>query len=175
MYRFYSSLGAPITRSILSIAAGVSFLVWPEASQRLIVIILGALLLLSGVIPLIYSYFKRQNFPPEAILSFTLGVLIVMFPSFFVNFFYLFLGFLLLIASVGQLAILVQSSRKGIERKGYLYIFPLIVFIGSVLVIWNPFAAATAVTKVFGIFAIFYGVTELYSYASVRHHQELPD
>lgn len=175
MYRFYSSLGAPITRSTLSIAAGVSFLVWPEASQRLIVIILGALLLVSGVIPLLYAYIKRQNFPPESILSFTLGGVIVLFPTFFSGVFLYFLGFLLLLASIGQLAILVQSSRKGIERKGYLYLFPLIVFIGALLVIWNPFAATLVVTKLFGVFAIFYGASELFSYATVRHHQELPN
>ena len=89
-----------------------------------------------------------------------LGLLLLCLPSTFATIFMYLLGFILVLAAVGQFVTLAAARQFGpVSLASYL--FPVLILIAGVIVLFDPFSSAEGVFILFGITAIFYGVTDL--------------
>ena len=168
------NMGNNIWRSIFAILLGLALVIWPDVALNYIVIIIGVILLLTGITTYANYYsLKRRGFdlpalPVESIVSLIFGLLLIIMPSVFVSILMLVLGILLVIASLGQLSGLISARRNGIDIPGVLYIFPILILIAGIVVMFNPFASAATVFIFFGITSIVYGIVNLFSLYAIR-------
>ena len=154
-----------IFRAILAIVLGVGLVIWPGAAVRYIIMLIGVLFLITGLIAFIISNRNREDHrrslvPFSGVGSMVLGLLLLCLPSTFATIFMYLLGFILVLAAVGQFVTLAAARQFGpVSLASYL--FPVLILIAGVIVLFDPFSSAEGVFILFGITAIFYGVTDL--------------
>ena len=154
-----------IYRAILAIVLGVVLVIWPGAAVRYIIMLIGVLFLITGLIAFIISNRNREDHrrslvPFSGVASMVLGMLLLCLPSTFATIFMYLLGFILVLAAVGQFVTLAAARQFGpVSLASYL--FPVLILIAGVIVLFDPFSSAEGVFILFGITAIFYGVTDL--------------
>lgn len=161
-------LGRSVWRSILAILVGLIMIFMPGLTILYIVILIGIMLLLSGITSLVTYYSSRKNdsgdivraMSYDGIVSLVFGLAIVIFPSFFVEILMIVLGVVLLIAAIGQFTVLSAANRR-VRIPFVNYLSPILIFISGVIILFNPFATAAGVFIFFGAIAVFYGITEL--------------
>lgn len=168
-----------VSRAILSIALGVVLVMWPDAVPKYIVMSIGVLFLATGLISFIASNKNRterpRSFLPYAgIGSIILGLLLLCMAPVFVTVFMYLLGCILVIAAVGQFVTLSAARQFGYVSM-VSFLFPVLILIAGIIVLFNPFEANKGVFILFGVTAIFYGITDLinqYNIRKVRHASE---
>ena len=157
-----------IWRSILAIVVGLVLVIWPGAALNYIVIFLGVILLVGGAVALAaYLSVRKQTdevtFPIAGTVSGIIGLLLIFFPSFFVSALMVVLGILLIIAAASEVSILIQARKAGFVVAAWNYIVPVLILIGGVVVLFDPFTSATTVFVLFGIMSMVYGAIDLYN------------
>lgn len=161
-----------VCRAILSIVLGIILVIWPGAAIKYIIMLIGVLFLVTGFIAFVVSNrnredHKRSLVPFSGIGSMVLGLLLLCLPSFFVTIFMFLLGFILVLGAVGQFVTLGSARRFGTVGLTD-YIFPVIILIAGIVVIFDPFPSAEGVFIMFGIAAVFYGVTDLLNQRKIK-------
>lgn len=161
-----------VYRSILAIILGIVLVVWPGTALRYIIMLIGVLFLITGLIAFIMSNRKREDhrkslIPFSGIGSMALGLLLLCLPSTFATIFMFILGFILVIGAVGQFVTLAAARQFGYVSP-VSYLFPVLILIAGIVVLFDPFKSAESVFILFGITAIFYGVTDLLNQYSIR-------
>lgn len=171
VYTFTNSRSA-FYRAIMAIILGVVLVVWPGAAQRYIIMFIGAIFLAIGLMSFIVSYRNRVEHP-RSVGSFSgagsiiLGLLLLGMPSVFVMVFMYVLGFILVLAAVGQFASLSALRQLG-NVSPVSYVFPVLILIAGLVVLFNPFHTAEGVFILFGLTSVFYGVTDLINQYSLK-------
>lgn len=161
-----------IYRSILAIALGLVLVIWPGTALRYIIMLIGVIFLMTGLIAFIVSNKNREDHrkslvPFSGIGSMVLGLLLLCLPSTFATIFMFILGFVLVIAAVGQFVTLAAARQFGYVSL-VSYLFPVLILIAGIVVLFDPFKSAEGVFILFGVTAIFYGVTDLLNQYSIR-------
>lgn len=154
--------------NLCALIIGILLVVWPNAAVNYLVITIGVLFLLPGLLGIlayIASSKKRggegnRSFPIVALGSSCFGLWLMIMPVFFVNILMYVLGVLLVLAGIGQLANFA-SIRKVINVPVVWYVISSLVLIIGLIVLLNPFQAATVPFVLLGISAIIYGGTDL--------------
>ena len=77
------------------------------------------------------------------------------------------LGFILVVAAVGQFVSLAAARQFG-RVSPVSYLFPVLILIAGIIVLFDPFTSAESVFILFGITAVFYGVTDLMNQYFIR-------
>ncbi len=170
--------GYSAVRGALCSGFGISLLLWPEPMLNIIVKIIAAFLIALGLVSLYYSYkerkeeeasnpqFKQDNsllslFTKLNIIVYLgFGLLIFIFPSFFVSIMVFLFGAILLLLGAGQLMNLF-ASQKYTKVSAYFYIVPVIVTVCGVILFFQPFTAKNVLTMLFGGCIAGYGIVEL--------------
>ena len=166
-------------RAVLAIILGLVLVIWPGTALKYIIMLIGVIFLVTGLITFTLSYRNReaksrQLAPFSGIGSIILGLLLVCIPSVFATIFMFVLGFILVIAAIGQFVTLMAARQLGYISP-ISYLFPLLILIAGIVVLFDPFKSAESVFILFGVTAIFYGVTDLlnqYSIRKIRHASE---
>lgn len=154
-------------RAVAAIILGVVMIAMPDSSLVILVQILAAILIASGLVSVIYGVYNRRNgglglMVFNSIVDIVLGILIFCFPSAVASFIILVLGILLL--ALGLMQVFSLVSAVSFVRLGVLaFIFPVLCVLGGILLIFKPFGVATAITLVAGIALLVYGVSDLIS------------
>lgn len=161
-----------VYRAILSIILGLVLVIWPGTALKYIIMLIGLLFLITGLIAFIISNRNREErqkslIPFSGIGSMALGLLLLCLPSTFATIFMFILGFILVIAAVGQFVTLAAARQFGYVSP-VSYLFPILILIAGIIVLFDPFTSAESVFILFGITAIFYGVTDLINQYSIR-------
>lgn len=161
--------------ALIAIIVGIILAIYPERALSSVIIIIGAMLILSSVASIMdYYRLKRRAMEPSdsmifnGVVSVVVGVILVMSPLFFIGFILTILAILLLVGSIGQLITLGYSKRKGTTIPVYLFIIPLILLILSVIMLAAPIESATTVTSMLGYGIIIYAAMELISLYVLR-------
>lgn len=161
-------------RGILGALLGVVFIVWPEISLAYLVMLIGALFLAPGVITLITYYFRSKSdyekdisIPIQGVASILLGLLLILIPQFFINFFMFLFGFILLSAAVYQIVTLIRARKWARVPWGF-YVLPSLLIITGVIILVKPETVAAYTVIIFGIGLILYGLGEIISWAKLR-------
>lgn len=167
-----SNFKGGIYRAVLAILLGLVFLLWPVDALRYVVMLIGVVFLAIGIISFIISSknheeHQRSFAPLSGIGSIILGLLLVCLPSTFATVFMFLLGFILAVAAVGQFVTLAAARQFG-HVAPVSFLFPILVLIVGIVILFDPFSSAKSVFILFGITAVFYGVTDLFNQYSIR-------
>lgn len=169
-----SKWNTPIWGSILTIIAGLILVFWPELAVSYIVILIGALFLISGLFVIITHLINKNQYDKSSsyllftgIGSVLLGLWLISMPEFFVNILMFVMGGLLVLAGIQQIGSLIIIRKSG-TIPFVFYIIPALVLLAGILIIINPFTTATNVVILFGISAILYGIAGLLNWYKAK-------
>ena len=158
-----------VYRALISILIGIVLIIWPHVALKTIVIVIGALFLLTGMMAFIMSYRQQQAaqrsdglLSLNGIGSIILGILLVSIPLFFTTVLMIILGCILILAAIAQLATLAAARQFG-PIAAIHYFYPIIILLAGLIVIFKPWGSAEYVVIILGATAIFYGLTDLIS------------
>jgi len=165
-----SNFKGGIYRAVLAILLGLALLIWPADALKYVVMLIGIVFLAIGIIAFIISSRNREEHqrsfaPLSGIGSVILGLLLV--PSTFATVFMFLLGFILVVAAVGQFVTLAAARQFG-RIAPVSFLFPVLILIVGIVILFDPFSSAESVFILFGITAVFYGVTDLLNQYSIR-------
>lgn len=99
--------------------------------------------------------------------SIILGILLWSMADFFTNMLMYLLGFILIVAGIGQL-VMLTSARKFGHIAPLSYVYPVIILLAGLIVFANPFSAKEGIITFFGAVTIFYGITDLINHYKVN-------
>lgn len=162
------SLSYPVLSSICALIIGILLVAFPELAVVYLVVTIGVLFLLPGLYGL-FSYFfqrrkhsmeKKSYFPVLALGSTLLGIWLMVMPEFFVNILMYLLGALLLLGGLNLLAGCWAQREKG-RVPVLFYVIAALVVVAGLVVLFNPFEAATVPFIMLGISSIVYSITDL--------------
>ena len=161
------------------LALGLALLIWPASMLNLIVKIIAAFLIAIGAVTLFINIkaqneedkelgpnVKRQRDVLRSFASLNVaiylffGILIFVFPGFFVSILVFLFGAILLMLGLGQLINLFLSSRHT-KLPVYFYIVPIIVTLCGIILFFQPFTAKDVLTMFFGGSLAVYGAEEI--------------
>ena len=166
-----------IVRSICAILVGILLVAWSDAAALYLVIAVGAMFLIPGLFAIVNYLLKgsRQGmpFPLVSIGSALFGLWLMVMPAFFVGILMYVLGAVLIFAGIGQITNLVSAQRWTPVPVGY-YVVPVLILIAGLVVLLNPFAAASVPFLILGISSIVYGASELVNQIRFRKREEKP-
>ena len=171
-----------LLRGLFLIIAGVLIIAFREAFLPVIVQIVGAGFVLSGIVTLYNLYVQYKNRTTGSYTLFSLGVVglagfllgawLFLYPGFFVGILMLLLGILLGFIGFYQIVQLF-ALKKSIKVQSYCFILPLLLLVAGVLVIVNPFAAAGLPFYIVGVSVVLSGIFDIVSAFFVYKVQKL--
>lgn len=163
----YSNRGYSILRGVAALLIGIALISWPETAIRTLLLFLGCVFITTGVFSLT-SILRMQGksntgsfLSINGMITILIGVLLVAFPDFFVNFVMFFFGGILVI--IGGIQFFSLLSMPNGSVSPLQYVVPVLIFLSGVLIFVNPFKAAGTIFLFFGIITAFYGISELYN------------
>ena len=162
---FVSGSKGSVTRGISTFLTGGIFLFIPGLTMKSIMIVIGAMLLFSGLVTLILSNLKKsvtlhRFWSAQGIMNILFGVVFIAAPSVMIKIFMVFIGIILLIMGIVQLA----GSLGSLTRSVWAWIFLIIglLTLGSgIFLLTNPFKSAEAILPFLGVLLMLNGLSEL--------------
>ena len=162
-------------RCVSAIVVGVLLMVWPEAAILYLVIVVGLVFFLPSLFSLIGYYRKdRQSgmyFPIVSLGSLLFGLWLMVSPAFFVGILMYVLGAVLVFAGITQVVNLLGARSYATVSNGF-YVTPVLVLLAGIIVLVNPFAAATIPFVILGVSSTAYGISELINLYKFRKKAE---
>ncbi len=167
-----------VVSSISALIIGIMLVVWPDVAVSYLVITIGVLFLLPGLLGIFsYALYARKQdqpsgntFPIAALGSALFGLWLIIMPAFFVGILMYVLGVLLVMAGLNQL-VNFAAVRSYVKVPLGVYLIPSLVLIAGLVVLFNPFEAATVPFILLGVSAIVYGFTDLIRLLRFRKKQ----
>ena len=160
-------------RAILALIGGLILIIWPEQVKNYSMYILGVLILVIGIVNIILAYtgkWKKEKLPLlmlNSIVDIAFGIVLLVFPSFFINFIMFVFGLILLIFGLGDIVYLVRTGKL-VQIPLSVYIGPVITVIIGVILFCFPNKAGIWLFILFGIGLVLYAISEFYSTYTVR-------
>lgn len=151
-------------RSITAIVLGIIMVSNPGTSLLIVVKVLAAFLIASGIVSLVYGIINRQRgalalMVTNAVVDIAIGVILFIFPKEVASFMLILIGILVLIFGIMQIIVLISAS-KVVNNGIFVYIMPALCIIGGALLLFRPFSSISALVLLAGIAVLIYGVSE---------------
>ena len=147
MYRFFKTLKANYLISAgLCILFGITLVVWPDISSRLLCVGLGCVLALTGIVHLVTF----------------LGCWIIVYPSVLIRLIPVIIGVILTLHGGNDLLQAVQLHRGKYEKWWVAMLFGILTAGFGIFLVCNPFEAVSAVATLIGVFLIFDGISDIW-------------
>ena len=161
-----------LLRAVVAIALGVVMVAFPATSLVVIVKIVAAFLIASGVVSLIFGIVNRANgglalMVTNTVVDIVLGVIVFIFPEEVAGVVMFLLGLLLMLFGLFQLSALLSASRV-LPMGLWTFIFPVLCTVGGAMVLFHPFGLGKFITLVAGIALLVYGVSDMISTWKMR-------
>jgi uncharacterized membrane protein HdeD (DUF308 family) len=153
-------------RGIMTITLGGVLLFVPGLTLRAVIIIIGAMLVISGLVTLVLSNWKRTGsmngfLSTQGIMTILFGVVFIASPTVIVNVFVFFLGIILLIMGLFQLI----GALGALSRSGWAWIYftiALMTLASGIFLLTNTLKSAETILSFLGVILILNGVSELF-------------
>lgn len=154
-------------RAITAIAIGVVMVVSKADALKLVVQVIAAFLLASGLVSLLVGYRNRANGAMglmgfNAAVDIILGFVLFLFPGFVSGLLTYLIGFVLIGFGLFQL-ITLSSANRVLKVGGAAFILPVLVLAAGVFLLAKPSFVGEAIGVVAGAALIIYGASELLS------------
>ena len=157
-----------IIRGSLVALVGILLIVLNESVMPLLVRLLGVVFFLPAFISLVNLYMKRKGTPMFPMLmmnvinigSVILGILLMLFPVAFLEFFVILLAVMLLCFSLLQAYAAISMCRS--LKQGFgLLATPVLLLVMSIVLLFNPFDAISTATLIVGICLVVSGGSDI--------------
>ena len=155
-----------ILTALFCILCGAVLFVWPDMSARIACMVLGAILVLMGIIYFVSflstpsGTFIKQVHLVLTIVFVVIGVWIRLIP--------VIVGIILVLHGFYDLQ---QAVFLGRAKYGFWWLVLLLagltIVLGGIL-LWNPFEAMSIAIKFIGVFLVFDGVSDLWIFSRAR-------
>ena len=152
---------------VITILLGLFLLIFPNASVKIVCILIGVALVIMGIM-LIISYIQEHNRAPVTSNLFigigmvVLGILLFIFTNFFVSVILIIFGLILLYGCV----MLFMQAYNMRHEKGKDFFLPLImgivILILGILMIINPVGTLSFIVQMVGVAMIIEGISLLF-------------
>lgn len=158
-----------LLRAIIYILAGIVIVINPRAVFYFIGYLITAYFVLLGILNLLEANkYRRQTgtwgFSLVSALFYLIAAIIVfVFASAIVSILPIILGLAIIIKSVFQLFIGLNTKAKSWS------IYSVLLLIGGLILLLNPFKSVMVLFQLFGVIMIFMGISEIISYFRVRN------
>lgn len=170
---FAPNSGNSLFRGILTIALGSVLLFVPGLAMRTVMIIIGVMLVLSGLVTMILSNRKRTGamsgfVSVQGIVNVLFGIVFIASPTVMVEIFVFILGIILLIMGLFQLI----GALATLSRSGWAWIYFLIALLtlsGGIFLLTDTLKSAETILSFLGIILILNGVSEIFMAWKVSH------
>lgn len=162
-FGYNSRFSAPL-RALLFIALGVLMILAKADAMELVVKVVAAFVLATGLVSFFLGYKKKADgtmplLTVGAVTNIVIAVLLFVFSKGVAGFISYLLGFVLLGFGIFQVSVLA-SVRKSVKVGFGAYVIPLVVaLIGLFIIIW-PKVLGQSIGLVAGIALIAYGISE---------------
>ena len=150
------------------IVLGIVLLFWPVASMAVICRMIGAFLLFVGIFTGA-TYFTLSQGTPYRILSLVAGVPLALFglflfmnPDFLAEFIPIIIGIIVIISGLTTLFDSFTLLKYGYSKWWVSMLFAVVTVIFGIVLIAEPFSAASVATMIIGITAIISGISDIY-------------
>lgn len=150
--------------ALLTIIMGIVLLLLPNATNKVVGIIVGIIFLIEGINS-VYKYFHREGAKLYnlnlifGVLYALLGVVIILYPFTEVEFVTVCLGIYMIINGASKVNYALWLKRGNEESWLITLATGILIAIVGILVIFNPFASLT-LTKLAGAFLIITGILD---------------
>ena len=154
---------------ILLIVAGLIMLLWPEASLRILCIVMGIILIIIGAINLLSYFFNKYAEVKKDTLIYSsaavvLGILMIVLSRFFVSVFLVIVGLVLLF---GCFMLFRRAYQlRDVKDKDFVVslVLGIVILILGVVMIINPVGTGSFVVRLIGIALIIMGIAALFTF-----------
>lgn len=153
-----------VIKGICAVIMGVLLVTWPEAAILYLVIALGVMFFIPGAVAVLNYLLKGRQmgamFPIVSIGSLLFGLWLMISPAFFVGILMYVLGVVLVFAGISQIITLLNTRSWTPVATGY-FVIPVLVLLAGMVVLLNPFAAATIPFIILGVSCMVYGISDI--------------
>lgn len=161
------TFNASLVISIIFVIIGLFLFIKPDTTINVISYVMGGVLIASGLYST-YKYFKAEgilsmfNFElVYGVLVIIAGLFLVFKPNLLGTLFPIILGIWIIINSVTKFQYALVLKKADNEDYLYTVLVSLLTFFWGILLLFNPFASALAITQIIGIFIIVYAVLDI--------------
>ena len=164
-FGYKSKISGPL-RALAALGIGIVMVSMPERAMTLVVQIIAAFFIASGIVSFFYGLAHRKEnglaiLGFNAVVDVLIGVLLFCFPGFVATVIIYLIGIVLLFLGIIQIVALIGAS--GILGLGILaFIMPVLVTLAGGFLLFNAFAPEVMST-IAGVALIVYGASELFS------------
>ena len=165
-FGYSNKVNGPL-RALIAVAVGVLMIVYSEQAMNLVVKIIAAFVLASGLVSLAVglrrkgdSTSKLMNF--NAVVDILIAAFLFVFNGFVANLIIYLIGFVLLCSGLFQFIALLSARRVAPLGLGS-YLMPVLVVGSGIFLLFNPEFTKSSISFVAGAALIVYGVSELFS------------
>ena len=171
-----------LSRAVCLLAVGMLLVWFSDRAPVWLVQGVGALLILPGLVSLLSllrgerTRLERLLYPVVGVVTIVFGLLLILWPSFFVSASMYVLAVLLVILGLHQVYSRWNMQKMGIDISGATFLMPAIAMATGIFVLLYRDLAAAIPFIVLGAAYIMYSLLELWSAVSiakyVRQHHE---
>ena len=159
-----------VARASIAIILGLIMIIWRGSILPLIVKVIAAVMIASGIVSLAYGIINRNNGALglsvfNTVVDIVIGILLFIYPNQVADFVVILIGIALTVFGIFQVIALVSTSA--LLHVGFLALFlPVICAVGGLLLIGllfigDPSQATATLTMIAGIAVVIYGLSEL--------------
>ncbi|MEI7525010.1 MAG: DUF308 domain-containing protein [Mariniphaga sp.] len=166
MAKFFASnsMGS-VPRSISTILTGTILLFVPGLTMKAVMIVIGGMLMLGGLVTLVLSNLRKGGlskgiWSAQGIMNILFGIVFIAAPSAMIKLFMIFIGIILLIMGLIQLAGALGSLTRSIWAWVFL-IIGLFTTGSGIFLLTDPFKSAETILPFLGGLFILNGFSEL--------------
>lgn len=165
-----------IVQAVLFMVLGLVLMFVPDITLVTIVYLLAAIFAVSGLVS-IFAYMREGSPSYKMSGALTTGIFLIVvalvmfaFPAAVAGFFSMLLGAVLILCGVANMVRSAGLREFGGNAWIAYTVLSLIVAIGGVVIIWNPFETTVVFVIVLGALLFVNGVSDLIVELSVRRH-----
>ena len=162
---FASNSTGSVTRSISTILTGTILLFVPGLTMKAVMIVIGGMLMFGGLVTLVLSNLRKGGlskgiWSAQGIMNILFGIVFIAAPSAMIKLFMIFIGIILLIMGLIQLAGALGSLTRSIWAWVFL-IIGLFTTGSGIFLLTDPFKSAETILPFLGGLFILNGFSEL--------------
>lgn len=156
--------------SLVLLLLGLALIIWPAAAQRVVCYVAGALCAALGVGRIAAQWRLSRDWGFQ--LSYLLGVLLIVRADAMIAIFGALVGLALAADSVVKLQMSLRMRAFGLPRWKALAIGAAALFVLGVVLLFDPFAGATAMTVVMGVMLVLDAAADIWTVVELRGRGE---
>ncbi|MCM1263211.1 MAG: DUF308 domain-containing protein [Butyrivibrio sp.] len=164
-----------IVSALMCIILGIILVVWPGRTVRTVCMIIGFVLVVSGVNRLCTFIFGKDNSIYSrmnlitGVIVLLIGAWILFRPDQIIELIPILVGIIVIIHGINDLQQTVTLCQNKYDKWWIALLLGIITVGFGVLLIFNPFAAVETLIIFIGVFLIYDGVSDIWIVSRVSH------